>query len=108
MEPENIKCESCNSQNTFGIVSFCSIRQCAQEKKIDGCYQCSDFVCKNIEEFPIEPARKEMVESTSLRKKLGTEEGVEQIERHYSCPSCGSKLHRLATMCDKCNAPIKF
>jgi hypothetical protein len=108
-EPENIICEGCNSQKTFGlVVSNCSIKKCAEEKKIDGCHQCEDFICKNIDEFPIQPARKEMIESISLRKQLGTEEWVEQVERHYSCPSCGSKLHRLATICGKCNTPITF
>lgn len=108
-EPENIICEGCNSQKTFGlVVSNCSIKKCAEEKKLNGCHQCKDFICKNIDEFPIQPAKKEMVESISLRKKLGTEEWVEQVERYYSCPSCGSKLHRLATICDNCNKSVTF
>ncbi len=105
-EPENIVCEGCNSEKTFGIVSSCSVKQCVQEKQIDGCHQCNDFVCKTIEEFPIQPARQAMIESIALRKQLGTEAWVEQIERHYSCSNCGTQLHRLTTVCGNCNTPV--
>ena len=104
--PENIACDGCMSEKTFQFAKTCSVRACAQEKRLTGCHQCDDFPCNNIKNFPIETARNNMLEAIPRRKELGTERWVAEVENRYTCSKCGTLLHRYATECSKCQTPF--
>ena len=106
--PENIVCEGCMSEKTFQFAKTCSIRACAQEKKLKDCRQCDDFPCNNIKNFPIEAARNNMLKSIPRWKELGTERWVAEQEKHFSCSKCGTLLHRYADKCSNCQTPTVF
>ena len=104
--PENMVCEGCMSEKPFQFARTCSVRACAQEKRLEGCHQCSDFPCNNIRNFPLEPARDKILESIPRWKELGTERWVAEQEKRYTCPKCGTLLHRYATGCTNCQSPF--
>jgi len=105
--PENIACEGCMSGKCFeNMVKTCSIRACAQKKGLTGCHQCGDFPCDNIKNFPMEPARNKILEAIPKWKELGTERYVAEVEKRYTCPKCGTLLHRYATECSNCQSPF--
>lgn len=93
------------SGKTFEFVKTCSIRACAQKKRLKGCHQCDDFPCNNIKNFPIEIARNGILEAIPRWKELGTERWVAEVENHYTCPKCGILLHRHADKCSNCQSP---
>jgi hypothetical protein len=103
--PENVVCDGCMSENTFQFAKTCSIRACAVEKSLEGCYQCDDFPCNNINSFPFEISRNMMLEAIPRWKELGTERWVAEVEGHYTCSNCGALLHRFASQCPNCQAP---
>lgn len=100
--PENIVCEGCKSEKPFQFAKTCSIRACAQERGRNGCHQCDDFPCNNIKNFPMEPSRKMMLEAIPRWRELGTERWVAEVENRYTCPNCGTLLHRYAIKCSNC------
>ena len=101
--PENIACEGCMSGKTFeNMVNTCSIRACAQKKGLTGCHKCDDFPCNNVKNFPIEPARNNILKSIPRWKEIGTERWVAEQEKKYTCSNCGTLLHRYADKCGNC------
>ena len=103
--PENVVCDGCMSENTFQFAKTCSIRACAEEKSLEGCYQCDDFPCNIINSFPFEISRNMMLEAIPRWKELGTERWVTEVEDHYTCSNCGALLHRFASQCPNCQTP---
>jgi len=103
---ENIVCEGCMSGKTFQFVKFCPIKACTQRKNLEGCHECDDFPCNNIKLFPMETAINGILESVPLRKELGTERWVAEVENHYICSKCGTLLYRHATECSNCRSPF--
>jgi hypothetical protein len=100
---EDVKCKGCLSDEKFGWCQTCPIRNCAQEKGYEGCYQCNDFPCKMIDRFPMEVGKKVISRAVPQWKELGTEKWVEMEEKRYICPNCGNKLFRGAKRCNKCS-----
>lgn len=104
--PEQITCEGCRSEKTFQFAGSCAIRACADGKHYEGCYQCGDFPCNHFKTFPIEVAKKGMLEALPRWKELGTEQWVVETEKRFTCPHCGSLMHRHAKQCNRCQTPM--
>ena len=104
--PEQIRCNGCLSDETFTFCRVCPIKSCTAEKKYEGCHQCADFPCSNIEEFPFEVARKVMMRAIPQWREMGTEKWVTAEEARYQCPECGEQLFRGAKRCRQCKAAI--
>ncbi len=58
-------CDGCTAINgrLFEPCTECSVRNCAATKEIRNCSQCSDYICKTLEDFFVtEPEAKERLE----------------------------------------------
>jgi hypothetical protein len=102
MKPEEMNCLGCLSTRPFGYCRVCSIKSCAGEKNYEGCYQCSEFPCDYINNFPFEEAREMMLAAIPEWRDLGTERWVAVVEARYHCKKCGAPLTRGARRCRKC------
>ncbi|MEJ2248459.1 MAG: DUF3795 domain-containing protein [Candidatus Lokiarchaeota archaeon] len=104
---EEISCTGCLSSGVvFPVCKKCPIKDCTQSKGIEGCYQCDEWPCKFIENFPIPVARKVIKRTIPTWRELGTEEFVRLEEERYHCPDCGNKLFRGAKRCNKCGNSV--
>lgn len=103
---EEIRCKGCLSDDVFFYCRTCPIKTCTQEKKIEGCFQCDDFPCKIIDDFPIPVGKKVILRSVPAWKKLGTERWMAEEEARYVCPKCGLKLFRGAKRCRNCREAV--
>lgn len=66
IKPENINCDGClsDSGRLIGHCHVCEIRKCGQDKKVENCAYCNEFVCEKLDNFhKMVPDAKENLES---------------------------------------------
>lgn len=71
IKPEDINCDSCLTKN--GVViqycNVCEIRKCAQEKDVQNCGNCDDYICQKLEKwFKNVPKAKETLDEINKSK----------------------------------------
>lgn len=103
---EELACKGCLSQQVFSYCRTCPIKSCCEDKGFEGCYQCADFPCQFIEDFPIEVGKRVIMRAIPAWRELGTERWMEEEERRYICPHCGYPAFRGAKRCRQCRNPI--
>ncbi len=104
---DDIACTGCKSKGVvFPVCKRCSIKNCCMEKGIEGCFQCDDYPCKFINNFPMKVAQKVISRAIPAIKEMGIEKFIEQEEERYHCPKCGNPLFRGAKQCNKCKTPV--
>lgn len=103
---DEVRCEGCLSDDLFLYCQVCAIRNCCEEKGIEGCHQCDEFPCQFIDEFPMPVGKKVMMRAVPAWRELGTEKWVEEEERRYHCPQCGYSLFRGAKRCRDCGSEV--
>ena len=108
VEPEQIACEGCLSDEVFIYCRVCPIKQCNAEKDYDGCHQCDEFPCDHIDVFPMPVGKKVMLRAIPERRELGDVGWAEAEEKRYICPKCGEKLFRGTKRCRSCKEPVNM
>jgi len=53
IKPEDINCEGCLSdgEKVFNYCRVCEIRKCGQEKSVQNCAYCVEYVCEKLDKF---------------------------------------------------------
>ena len=102
--PEQLLCDGCLSTRRFLFCQECAIRDCTQQKGVEGCHECSEFPCTLVDEFPMPVGRKVMLRSIPYRRTHGTEQWIAAEEERYRCPECGATLFRGARRCGHCRS----
>ena len=104
---DDIACTGCLSEGIiFPVCRICSIKNCCNNKEIEGCHQCNEFPCKFINNFPIPVGKKVILRAIPFWRENGTEKFVEQEKKRYRCPNCGNPLFRGAKRCNKCKVDV--
>ncbi|MBW1660361.1 MAG: DUF3795 domain-containing protein [Deltaproteobacteria bacterium] len=103
---EDIRCKGCQSDEIFVYCRQCPIRDCVEKKGYEGCYQCDDFPCGHIENFPMTVGKRVILRAIPHWRKVGTEKFVQDEEARYVCPECGNKLFRGAMRCNQCKTEL--
>ena len=106
VSPDELLCDGCLSTRRFPFCRECSIRECTQHKGFQGCFQCPDFPCPFIDEFPMPVGKKVILRASPYWRAHGTEQWILAEEKRYRCPECGQKLFRGAKWCDRCKSPV--
>jgi len=106
---DDIACTGCLSEGVvFSVCRACPVKKCCKEKNIEGCYQCEDFPCKYVDNFPIPVGKKVILRAIPYWREHGTEKFVEEEKKRYHCPNCGNQLFRGAKRCNKCKAEVNI
>ncbi|MBI4831072.1 MAG: DUF3795 domain-containing protein [Candidatus Lindowbacteria bacterium] len=108
IEPKDIVCEGCLSDVVFGFCRACAVRACALEKNIEGCFECAEFPCVHIENYPFDVAKKYIMSGTKRRREFGTEKWIAWETAHYTCKECGAVAFREAKRCPECRVELKL
>jgi len=73
----NVECKGCRKERCK-IFKDCKVRDCHEQKKVDYCFQCSDFPCNNTG-FD-HHLYKRSVDINMRMKKIGVEKYYEEIK----------------------------
>ena len=92
-------CMSDNQDDIFLYCKVCPIKTCVKQKNIEGCFQCGDYPCSFIDNFPVAEGKKVILRSIPLWKKLGTEKWLEQEIKQFQCSECGTPFYRGGRFC---------
>lgn len=106
LSAKDIHCNGCLSDDLFMHCQQCEIRECTMEKGYSGCHQCDDFPCKLIDDFPMTVGKKVILRAVPERRKVGTEQWVQNEEARYYCPECGNKVFRGVIKCNRCKTEL--
>lgn len=102
---EEVFCDGCRSCRVFLGDGDCTVKPCALAKDLAGCYACDDFPCSRIEERP-DFMRRVILRSVPILKTRSVESFIENEERHYRCPQCGTRLYMGARKCPSCGLAV--
>ncbi len=106
VEPKDVRCRGCLSDEPFGLCRLCHIKSCVREKDYESCHQCSQFPCAFIDEFPLDVGKRVILRAIPQWREMGTEKWVAAEEARYICPHCGARLFRGAKRCRECKEPV--
>ena len=112
---KDIRCDGCLSDNLFPPCVECrhGFRQCAGEKKVTWCFECSDFPCQWLEDFKDVHIvngishHAHVIDDLKYMKEHGVEQWVEEQERGGRCPQCQEKLYWFDRQCPSCHLRIR-
>jgi len=102
----DIRCQGCLSDDLFMHCKQCEIKECANKKGYSGCHQCDEFPCTHIDTFSMTIGKKVILRAVPYRRKIGTEQWVNNEEARYVCPECGNKVFRGVVTCNKCKEKL--
>jgi hypothetical protein len=106
LETKDIRCGGCLSDDPFIYCRQCEIKDCTQERGIDGCHQCHEFPCSHIDNFAMSVGKKVILRCVPYRRDVGTLKWMQDEEARYYCPECGNKVFRGAVKCNRCKTGL--
>ncbi len=110
--PEEIKCLGCKTGTVFSRCNLCGIRKCAMERGVEHCVVCEEFPCKILTsgESLVErlPHLKAIPKNMHTIKEKGTAYWLEEQERIWKCPDCGTPFTWYKETCSGCGRDIRL
>jgi hypothetical protein len=103
-------CYGCKSDINPKWCVECKLKLCAKEKKVDFCFQCDEYPCKNLEDFkndPKYPYHCEIYEYMETIKKEGKEKWLKKMRSRWTCADCNKPSSWFETSCSQCGLPLK-
>lgn len=101
---EEMKCHGCRS-NVRGpyCKTMCRMYDCAAERGIDFCSECSEYPCDDLKQFQSEaPHRNELWNDLDRIKEKGFQVWLREVRLKYSCPSCRTINSAYDLSCRNC------
>jgi hypothetical protein len=101
---EEIHCQGCKGEESerFIFCGACPVRACNFDRGYEGCYQCSEFPCTGIENFPVAEGKSVILRTIPQWKEKGTNAWIAAELERYLCPECGKPLYRGRKTCPSC------
>ena len=106
LSSEDIHCSGCLSDDRFLHCQQCDIQECVKKKEIVGCWECREFPCPRIENFPMAVGKKVILRSIPYIKEVGVEKWAQDEQARYVCPDCGNRLFRGVGKCNQCHTEL--
>jgi len=103
---DQLLCDGCLSPRRFPSCEQCSIRECAQQRGLQGCCACADFPCDLVDRFPMPVGRKVILRAVPYWREHGMQAWAIAEKRRYHCPECGHALFRGARQCERCGSAV--
>lgn len=104
MNPEEILCHGCKSDVTAIYCKTCDMRECAEDKKVDFCFQCAEYPCDRLVAFKNDeyPHHSVVLKNLETIQEKGVLKWLDEQGTRWSCPECGTRFAWYDESCKKC------
>ncbi|MBU0493083.1 MAG: DUF3795 domain-containing protein [Chloroflexi bacterium] len=112
-----VVCTGCKTEVLFAGCQRCSIRQCAQDKGVAACVECTEYPCVNVENRRAAISRIGNVlphtrvffrdADMILIRDRGIAHWVQDQEEKWSCPQCGARFTWYQEQCAECGMDLE-
>ena len=101
---ERLECHGCRSDTRgFFCNDHCKMTDCAAERGLGFCGECSDYPCEELTAFQAQmPHRSELWESQERIIDAGYKQWYAEMTEHYSCPECRTLNSAYDISCRTC------
>jgi hypothetical protein len=100
---EAMKCYGCRSDKRGPYCEICKMFDCAAERGIDFCIECTEYPCNDLKQFQSErPHRIELWDDLGRIGEIGYKNWLQEINENYTCPQCRSINSAYDLRCRKC------
>jgi len=99
-------CEGCLSDKVDFLCGICGFRECAQERGLSNCSQCSETPCQPLIEFCNDgmPSHATFLENLERQKEVGIDGWLAEQEKRWCCDQCGIQISYYDIECPNCHA----
>jgi len=110
-EDLKLVCYGCKSDKVFINCRACLVKDCAIEKNIEHCIDCSDYPCKLITDLKdgvkIMPHLVEKEDNLKRIKQVGLQSWLKEQDEKWKCPDCKAYHSWYAIKCNSCGRSLK-
>lgn len=108
MKTKELRCHGCKTETTASFCATCDVKKCAENKKVDFCFQCNEYPCARLVEFKNDkyPHHSVVLKNLDSIREKGINKWLEEQETRWSCPGCGMKFSWYDKVCKKCGEKL--
>lgn len=104
-------CQGCRSEVVAaGWCAICTLKACARNKGVEYCYECSEYPCRDLEDFKNSedcPYHSEIYGYMATISQVGKDEWLAQMKARWGCPSCGKGATWWDLSCGECETVLR-
>ena len=108
-----LKCHGCKTDTVFINCKHCKIRNCAINRNMDHCFECSDYPCQLFHDTLFNKGIQQMLphlklieEDLDSIKDMGIEKWLEVQAKQWKCPKCQTDSSWYTMSCAKCGTDL--
>lgn len=108
VDASTLHCQGCKSGVVCTYCAGCGIRQCAQSRKIEFCFECEEFPCAGLVALRNngDPHRAVILRNQRFIRDQGWERWLEAQQARWTCPKCGAGFCWYDRKCKSCGATL--
>ncbi len=108
MDPEDIHCHGCKTDVTSVYCRTCDIKECAENRSTEFCFQCEEYPCPRLVEFRNDecPHHSVVLKNLDIIGKEGVSTWLDQQESRWSCPECQTQFGWYDEVCTECGKKV--
>jgi predicted RNA-binding Zn-ribbon protein involved in translation (DUF1610 family) len=108
MKIQDLLCLGCKTDVVSIYCSDCKIKKCAVEKKIEFCFQCSDYPCEILRSFRNDSSahHSSVIQNLEDIRKEGIEKWLGEQYIRWRCPDCGVRFAWYDKSCPECHSHL--
>ncbi len=105
---EDIRCDGCKSAEVIFWCSRCRIKECAEGKGLEFCFECRDFPCGVLLEFEGSAEHHEgVIQELKRIREVGVDDWLREQDRRWRCPHCRDRITYYDERCRHCGLVLK-
>lgn len=107
-EAGELLCGGCKSGRNSVFCSSCGLRDCARERELEFCFQCTDYPCDRLVSFRDDdaPHHSAVLRNLSRIRDRGLKVWLEDEAGRWSCDVCGRRFGWYSETCEECGSVL--